>query len=991
MRETIHPAKSLRTIIILTLVTTTALVMIVFGALNYYREYQAAQDRLGTSLDALSRQVSLSIAQPLKTMNIEGLTRVIESFMQNRILSGVVVRDHHDTILALTRDEQWRVVPMAEGRPAAGHLSKKTVLTYAGKNIGTLEIFVTPQFIREDLRQDLLMEGIYFVFFLLILIVVLFFVLMYTVNRPLKHIEDYALKVSAADVHEKVYMPYLTLTREMANLKRAIDTMVERNVSRYLELKASQVALRETEAKYKDIFYNANEGIFQIAPDGRMLTANHAMAQILGYASVDELLQTYDDPPEGIYSNTAKIKEMLSVIKKQGSVKDVEYAARRKDKTRITTLVDAHAICDQTGKVVYYEGLMRDITERKRLDEMHIAKEAAEKTAQSKNEFLANISHEVRTPLNAIIGFSNLALQNELSPKLRNYLNTISGSARNLLHLINDILDFSKIESEHMETEKVDFQLDAVIRNTSDITSLKAQEKGIAFQVLVGPDVPNDLVGDPLRLSQVLINLAGNAVKFTSTGHVIIRIDPIDLTPQTCLLKFSVEDTGIGMTGEHLTKLFKPFSQADSSITRRFGGTGLGLAICKHLVEMMGGRIQVESQPGQGSIFYFTIAFNRCKPKRAADPARNEPADPKTEDKALDAIRGAGILLVEDNIINQQLTADILEGFGFHVDIANSGQEALERLNRTTCELILMDVQLPVMSGLETTTIIREKDQGKTIPIVAMTAHDTAAIKKECLAAGMNDFITKPLDVDLLVAVLIRWIAPRPQKSGENTGEPRHGQKGTGSGQSDFPAFMPGIHLAEGLDRVQGNQPLYLHMLKTFLNHFAAVEDEISKAIQDKDYQTVALKAHTLKGAAANLSLTDVADDADRLGKKVPGGREEEMIPAWQSLRGQLDIARRSIRHLAETEAIGEVPEPPADPCGADTQASLFWDTGTFLERHDLRAVARFEALKRFLKGRGLDAELSRMEQALIDLDFDSARKMLDHLALHFNVELKGG
>lgn len=264
-------------------------------------------------------------------------------------------------------------------------------------------------------------------------------------------------------------------------------------------------------------------------------------------------------PPRIIYSNPIKISEMLSFIKKYGYVKDIEYVARRSDKTPITTLVDAHPIRDETGKVLYYEGMLRDITERKRLDELRIAKEAAEKTTQSKNEFLANMSHEIRTPMNAIIGFSNLALQNELSPKLRNYLQTISGSARNLLHLINDILDFSKLEARHLEIESVDFQLDEVIRNTSDLVSLKAQGKNIQFTASIAQNVPNELIGDPLRLNQVLLNLANNAIKFTSSGHVIIRVDAIDIAGDNCQLKFSVEDTGIGMTEEHLSKLFKPF------------------------------------------------------------------------------------------------------------------------------------------------------------------------------------------------------------------------------------------------------------------------------------------------------------------------------------------------------------------------------------------------------------------------------------------------
>jgi len=992
-KEMTRPEKSLKTIIIITLATTAAIVMIAFSVLNYYREYQSAKEKLHVSVDAISAQISSGITQPLWTMNIEGMVNVIESFMQNRILYGVVVRDNHRIVAAITRDENWRIVPTDRDIPSSGLLYKKSRLIHAGKSIGTLEIFITPRFSREDLHQDLLIEGIYFIFFIFILIFILFLVLINTVINPIKTLEDYALKVSAVDLNERVYMPYVRLTQETTNLKLAIEKMVERNNVRYLELNSSQMALRETEAKYRGIFHDATEGIFQIAPDGRMLTANPAMAQILGYTSVDELLKVYNNPPADIYSNPIKISEMLSFIKKYGYVKDIEYVARRSDKTPITTLVDAHAIRDETGKVLYYEGMLRDITERKRLDELRIAKEAAEKTTQSKNEFLANMSHEIRTPMNAIIGFSNLALQNELSPKLRNYLQTISGSARNLLHLINDILDFSKLEARHLEIESVDFQLDEVIRNTSDLVSLKAQEKNIQLTVSIAQNVPNELIGDPLRLNQVLLNLANNAIKFTSSGHVIIRVDAIDITGDTCQLKFSVEDTGIGMSEEHLSKLFKPFSQADSSITRKYGGTGLGLAISKHLVEIMGGRIQVESQLDKGSIFYFTINLIRrerdFKRLSGTDSVWNQPISQKTKAAELRNIKGAKILLVEDNIINQQLTTEILKEIGLHVEISNNGQEALEQLDKTKYDLILMDVQIPVMSGLETTTLIRKISHLKDIPIVAMTAHDTVRTKKECLAVGMNDFITKPLDIELLFSILIKWLAPRSQKDGEKTDQPLPGPE-TITSCADLPDSLPGINLAEGLGRLQSNKRLYLNLLTSFLNHYATVENEIAQTIQASDYRVVAVKAHTIKGAAANLSLVDVADSAGQLEEKAQGDDREEILVALQRFMDRMAVARQSIRSLPNVGKDDDRSLPLAESMDMVALSSLFRELYLFLKNHDLRAATQFDLLKKQIKGREFDAELNRMEQMLANLDFVNARDALDLLAIKFNIILGG-
>ncbi|NLX52014.1 MAG: response regulator [Deltaproteobacteria bacterium] len=972
-----HAAKSLKTVILITLAALTVFVVIVFGALDAYREHQNVQNRLRTNLNTICAQLSAAAAPLLARGDRETLDLVLRSFMRDKTIAGIVVRDSAQTFAALTRDQEWRAVPAEGALPSAGLMAGTSPLTDGEKPIGELEVLLTPRFGFAEILRPLLAETASFIFFLFILMAALYLVLAKSVIRPLQRMEDYALRVSEAEVPEKVYMPFVRLPQEMQTLKAAVEKIVEKNNARYLELQFSQMALRETEARYRDIFYNANEGIFQIAPDGRMLMANPALAEILGYESVDEILRIYDSPPAGIYSDGPKIKEMLSLIAKHGYAKDVEYAARRKDKTPITTLVDVHAIRNAGGKVMYYEGLLRDITERKRMDELRIAKEAAEKTAQSKNEFLANISHEIRTPMNAIIGFTNLALQNELAPKLRNYLNTIAGSARNLLRLIDDLLDFSKIESHHMEVESIPFSLRGVVANTSDLTALRAGEKGVAFKASVEQEVPDRLIGDPLRLGQVLLNLVNNAVKFTSAGHVFLRVKAQDITDDDCLIKFSVEDTGIGMTPEHLSKLFKPFSQADTSITRRFGGTGLGLAICKHLVEMMGGSIQVESRMGAGTTFSFAVAFARGREggesPADADAAMTWAVDQSRGRRAYQAIRGARILLVEDNPINQELAAEILKEIGLAVDIAADGSDALERLRLAPCDLVLMDIQLPGMSGLETARHIRKDDRLRRLPIVAMTAHDSVRAKKDCLEAGMNDYIAKPLDIDLLLSVLVKWLASRPAAE-----------------MPSPPGFLPGIDIARGLARLEGNVSLYHRLLDAFVDHYETVEDAISLLMEQNDDRRAAAKAHAVKGAAANLSLDDVAEAAGRLEKALRAGARNNSLVALKVLAGQITVACRSIRSLPRPAQESPPAAPAATSIDPDAFAAALGGLYSSLLRQDLKALAQFEALKKNFAGSELDQRLRQMDAVFADLDFENARKALSALAEQFNLTLGG-
>jgi signal transduction histidine kinase/ActR/RegA family two-component response regulator len=402
-----------------------------------------------------------------------------------------------------------------------------------------------------------------------------------------------------------------------------------------------------------------------------------------------------------------------------------------------------------------------------RTHELEIAKDAAEAANRAKSTFLANMSHELRTPMNAIMGMTAIALRSTDNPKLRDQLGKVDQASHHLLAIINDILDLSKIEADRMTLEQVEFRLSDVLDNLTTLTRTRALEKGLLLRIDLPADLQNSIfTGDPTRLGQVLLNLVGNAIKFTPQGSVEVRIEVGEtLPPDPVLLRFFVTDSGIGIAGEDQKRLFTSFEQADNSTTRKYGGTGLGLAISKRLVSMMGGEIGVNSQPGQGSTFWFSVRLNRktIKPQaaiqvttQAAPSQSNESAEVRLQR----AHANARILLAEDEPINREILLCILQDIGLQADIAEDGLQALEQARATRYDLILMDIQMPGMNGIEVTHAIRADSVNRDTPIIAITANAFDEDRESCLAAGMHDHLGKPVDPEQLYEALLRWLAP---------------------------------------------------------------------------------------------------------------------------------------------------------------------------------------------------------------------------------------
>ncbi len=528
-------------------------------------------------------------------------------------------------------------------------------------------------------------------------------------------------------------------------------------------LKRTEIELRNAEEKYRSIFENAIEGIFQTTPAGRYLSVNPALARIHGYESADLLLHGVVDIARQLYVDPARREEFIRTMEECGEVADFESEVYRQDGSIIWIAEHARTVRNAEGKTLYYEGTVVDITGRREAEEAITgARDAALESARLKSEFLANMSHEIRTPMNGIIGMTGLLLDTDLSVKQRDFTETISSSADALLTIINDILDFSKIEAGMLVFEEIDFHLGNVVEGSVDVLAERAMAKNLELITLVHTNVPVGLRGDPGRLRQVLTNLLGNAIKFTEHGEVAVEVTRDEESENEVSLRFSVNDTGIGIAHDAQSQLFHAFVQADGSTTRRYGGTGLGLAISKQLVQQMGGEIGVTSVPGKGSSFWFTARFLK-QPKDSREQARR------------DELEGVRVLVVDDNATSRKALHHLTTAWGMRVQHASSGAEALEVLRRAATggqrlDLAILDTQLADMDGLLLARTIKSDPKLAGIHLVMLTSLDRMDAPEATREAGISAYLTKPTKqsplYNTLATVLASDVQPRAIMSG---------------------------------------------------------------------------------------------------------------------------------------------------------------------------------------------------------------------------------
>lgn len=881
------------------------------------------------------------------------------------------------------------------------------------------------------------------------------------------------------------------------------------------ERKQVEMELQETLDFNRKIVDECPSGIAVYRAEGQCVIANKSLAKTVG-ALVPEVLAL----------NFLQIASWRQSSMLETALQALETGMVQRCEADIVTtfgkrvMLDCEFVPIKRSGVPHLLLMTNDISHFRETEKVLTeARQAAEDANQAKGEFLANMSHEIRTPMNAVLGLIRLVLDTDLSPRQLDYLRKIQASSRALLSILNDILDYSKIDAGRLELECVDFHLDDVLHGVGDLFSFVAEEKGVEIFIEVKPDVPMQLKGDPLRMGQVLNNLVGNAVKFTSRGEIHVKVECLERTARSFLLRFSVRDTGIGIAEETKGKLFHAFSQADGSISRRFGGSGLGLVISRKLVTMMGGEIAVESELGRGSEFSFIVqlepaaglpvlydpgklrnmrvlvvddqptsrqilrqtlaswsfdvvtaasgdeamaammqagrehrpfelflldgkmegvdgpavaaavrdetkqgnqprafvimmssasgvehlrettvnlhldeilikpftsaglfdAIFRIQNRQAGGEQRRDFGRKRGLTGKLAEIRGARLLLVEDNELNQQVARELLEKFGFLVDIAQNGLTAIGMVEAGQYDAVLMDLHMPEMDGFEATKMIRAADWGKNVPIIALTAAALANEKQACLAAGMNDHVAKPLEPDQLAEVLLQWIRPVGRRPNSSNGVFLSEQA---SLNYILPDSLPGFDLPAAVDRICGNRPLLAGLLVSFAGNLAADLDQYTALMDDGRLPEASRVVHRVRGTSGSLGAMDLYHAASLLEQELKAGSSVSSTRFVETLRAAVQAVQANI----SLPRVHGVPRP-LDRAAIN---ELVRKVRTILAGYDVVPDNLLQELNGVLAGHVDDELLDDLRKQLHNYRYDTALNLLDKIASTFAVGSEG-
>ncbi len=982
----------------LVLIVVITVVFLIFGLYDYQTSQTEMMNELNEFADFSVQELSRLLSNPVWNVDNKETERIIETSMRDKRIYAIVVieEDGHSIFAGARRTSDWSIVHDVKANYDGNYIERAAnfVVEKSGYNVGSVRLFVTTQFLTEELQHEIFMVAFRMLLLELILVISISVFLRFLLTKPLSSLAAMAQQVTEAEDYS-IRVPQSS-NDQIGMLIESFNTMLSVVEERDRQLKGSRNLLEE---------------------------------QVL-----------------------ARTAELI-----------------RKNKLLAKATRDATA------------------------------------ANRAKGEFLANMSHEIRTPMNAVIGMSEIALSSEKDEKQRERLRIIRTSARSLLGLINDILDFSKIEAGKLELESIVFRLRDCLDEVVDIFREKMACSGVELIVHIDPEVPGSLRGDPLRLRQVLINLTGNAYKFTQTGEINITVSTRHRNADIVELCFEIRDTGIGISPKQAEALFEPFSQGDGSITRRYGGTGLGLAICKTLVELMSGTISANGKQGKGSVFQFTAkmhvenaashfpsnvsmisgmhilvvddseyarfvmekllegfemtvetvdsaelaikrlnditlpqfqliitdwklpgkdgiefiqeirqhkplasipvilmtAYGREREFRQANDAGTNgflikpikqsmlfdsimavlgnPTEASTgfdnESFSSQELRGAHILLVEDNEVNQTVARAILEEFGIQVEVASNGAQAVQVILETHFDAVLMDIQMPVLDGLEATRRIRSDSRFAELPIIAMTAHAMKEDKDECLQAGMNDYVKKPIDQRVLYEKLRKWVQYEPLDP-TPVSEQASSKSNSVSENFTVPPDLDGFDVAQGVTRLGGRHSMYAQVLFDFVRLFSEVDKELHLALDQGKVKKVREIAHRVVGAAGNVAavrLHDVACDIERMVDKDDLERSRVLAERFEH---ELKVVQASINRLNELKKRSDPLKPDEN---ANRNSSFVMDSASMdavfqeLEERlaDYDPVGAVRCLDKCIGGNGYDFDMLR--QKINDYEFDAA------------------
>jgi len=703
------------------------------------------------------------------------------------------------------------------------------------------------------------------------------------------------------------------------------------------------------------IYNTMGEGLYAMDNQGIITHVNPRACQLLGYSEA-ELIGQAAHPL--FHAHALNEQQPLSACPifqttQQGLIYEGVEIFKHRQGSLFTVKIVSQALYE-SDRLVGSVSTFMDITEEQRIaDELQLAKQRAERANQAKSEFLANMSHEIRTPLNAVIGLSELLKGTKLSNQQRDYLNKISQSSTLLLSIINDILDYSKIEAGKLELDPQTFSLQGVFEQLTTLFQESAHKKGLGFQLQMAPTIPKKLIGDDLRLTQVLTNLMSNAIKFTAKGEVRLQVDLARQTEQHVSLIFSIFDTGIGLTDEQISRLFEPFNQADSSTTRQYGGTGLGLVISQRLLQAMNSELAIISQPGEGSCFRFLLTLELSK--NHEQPVN----EPQKSDQAWLSTRFHGhVLLAEDNPVNQLVASQLLQKAGFHVTVVDDGLQAVNAVQEQQFDAILMDIQMPVMGGYEATQRIRQSQPD--LPIIALTAAALIEDRDKALEVGMNDHLGKPIEVPKLYATLAKWL-PTHILSQQSQAE---------IASTTWPTQLAGLDLTLGLTRLQHNQTLYRRLIEEFA-------DSLKQDLAEPQHLLNLERLHAIKGVSGNLAAMRLFHACERLENAIQS-EPDQIHSAQQRLTQAMKEVIDSAGQLAKL-----TPKEAPPPSDNDTPPRDLKHLEQKLKQGDLLDKNDSDYLLGWAMTQLNEQQLQALRQALLSLDYVLAHQIIEPYLSH--------